>query len=205
MKKICLVNGSLRGRKASSHALLEELLPGFRGGEYVVTRLEMRAGRAATHAREAFQTMACSDAVILSFPLFAYSLPGGFIRFLEDFSRYLAEGMERYGGTRLYSIVNCGFPDPQVTGEAVRVVRNFCAATGLRYRFSVSVGCGPATLATRKVPVLNAKLKRALTAIIMDIEEGSCAEATDFLVAPSIPKGILLRVKESYEKRSGTM
>jgi multimeric flavodoxin WrbA len=205
MKKICMVNGSFRGGKASSLIFLKDLAAGMRGKDLSVEFYGMKTGPAAAHPEGTFRALACADALVFAFPLYVYCLSGGFVRFLEDFRGYLASGGERNRGTRIYAIVNCGFPEPRITKEAVRVIRNFSSRTGFDYRLAVSIGCGPATAMTRKLPFLNSKLKRAWARIIEDILDSNAGHTEDLLVEPAIPKSILLRVKESYERKSGIL
>ncbi len=196
MKKVCLINGSFRGDKASSLVFLEDFSARMKSSDFSVRRIGMKAGRAPVFPEEDFEAMARADALVLAFPLFVYCLSGGLLRFLEDFRAYLRKGGERKERTRLYSIVNCGFPDPRVAAEALRVVRNFCSRTALEYRFSVSIGCGPAVVATRKVPLLNRGLNRALAGIARDLLDGEVAQGVDLLVSPAIPKAVLIKIKD---------
>ena len=201
MKSVCLVNGSLRGRSASSLIFLNDLAARLVAPEFSSSLIGMTPGRSLPRPTRAFGAMACADAVVLAFPLFAYCLSGGFVRFLEDYLEYLdSEGGTR-SGTRLYAIVNCGYPDPRITVEALRVVRNFCARAGLEYRFSVAIGCGPAAVMTRKVPLLNRKINRAWRSIASDIESPGGGRE-DIFVRPGIPKAILLRIKDAYEDKA---
>ena len=192
MKKICMVNGSFRGGKASSLIFLKDLATGVRRVGLSVEFYGMKACREAVYPNDTFRALACADTLVLAFPLYVYCLSGGFIRFLEDFQAHLAKGGERNQETRIYAIVNCGFPEPRITKEAVRVIRNFSSRTGFDYRLSVSIGCGPANAMTRKLPFLDTKLKRAWARIIEDILDPKAGQAEDLLVEPAIPKSVHL-------------
>jgi len=81
-------------------------------------------------------------------------------------------------------------------------VKNFCARMGLRYRFSVAISSGPVTAMTMKAPLLNPRLKRAFAGIVADILHDGAGRQEDVFVKPIIPKPIILKIKEHYEKKS---
>ena len=58
------------------------------------------------------------------FPLFTYGIPGALMRLLEDFYHY-AKGNDNNKVTKVYIVVNCGFPRPEIMGELIRVMKNF--------------------------------------------------------------------------------
>ena len=92
-----------------------------------VVNVRVRAGACNPYASETFDMMAKVDAVVIAFPLFTYSIPGGLTRLLEDYLVHLASA-GRSTSTHVFAIVNCGFPDPMICREAMRVMRNFCSA-----------------------------------------------------------------------------
>lgn len=98
-------------------------------------------------------------------------------------------------------IVNCGFPRPHITGEAVRVVKNFCRRLSLNWRFAVCIGGGPVVVMTRRVPFLDLKLKKAYAEISSDIRGEDRGERDNYLIKPVIPEPILIRIKNYYEKK----
>ncbi len=202
MESVCLVNGSLRGRKATSVKLLDRMEAKLAKGELRIERVTVQPGVREHYPPEVLAVAYDADVIIIAFPLFSYSLPGALTAFLEDLSLH-ARACGPYGRrAKVFAIINCGFPDPRITREAVRVVKNFCARVGMRYRFSISLGTGPVTALTMRVPFLNRELKRAFTWIVADIAGGDLAEREDVLITPIIPKRALLRIKEHYEKKS---
>ena len=122
------------------------------------------------------------------------------MRLLEDFSAYAWSGAEHHCGARVYAIVNCGFPKPVIFNECVRVLRNFCRRLSLDWRFAVCISSGPVVVATRRVPFLDLKLKRALGAIATDLKSGGSAAGADYFIRPVVPAPICLMIKRQYEK-----
>ncbi len=205
MKRVCLLNGSLRGEKASSLAFLNEVAARMNVADFHIDRLAVRAGVHGRYPREALAAAADADVLVMAFPLFSYTLPGALTRFLEDFYAYAKAGEPYNRHAKVFAVINCGFPEPWIMQEAVRVVRNFCARLGLSYRFAIAIGTGPVTLMTMKVPFLNPRLKSAFTGLAKDVESDETARREDVFIKPVIPKVILLKIKEHYEKKSSTL
>jgi hypothetical protein len=205
MKTVCLLNGSLRGEKAASLAFLNVVAPKLRAAGFAVQRITVQAGGGGYASRESLGVMAGADAVVAAFPLFSYTLPGGLTAFLEDFASAVRGGGLRCTRAKVFAIINCGFPEPWIMKEAVRVVRNFCARLGLDYRFSVAIASGPVTVLTMKVPFVNPRLKRAFARIVEDIARDEAVTREDVFISPVIPKGIVIKVKEHYENKSPSL
>lgn len=85
------------------------------------------------------------------------------------------------------------------------MVRNFCARLGLSYRFAIAIAAGPVTVMTMKVPFLNLRLKKAFTDLVKDAGGDETARREDVFIKPIIPREILIKVKEHYEKKSPTL
>lgn len=202
MEKVCLLNGSLRGKKATSARLLDRIEARLAAGELRIERVAVQPGAREHYPPEVLAAVCDADVIIMAFPLFSYSLPGALTAFLEDLSLHARAGGPRGRRAKVFAIINCGFPDPRITREAVRVVKNFCARLGMSYRFSISLGSGPVTALTMRVPFLNRELKSAFARIVADIAGGDREEREDVLITPIIPKGALLRIKDLYERKS---
>ena len=200
MKRVCLVNGSLSGAKASSLTFLKRLSAEMTPALFQVDWVGVRPG--ASGSRETLAAMSTADAIVLAFPLFSYSLSGAVTELLEDFHVFAAKGGQYNPDAQVFAIVNCGFPEPWIMRESIRVVKNFCARMGLRYRFSVAISSGPVTAMTMKAPLLNPRLKRAFAGIVADILHDGAGRQEDVFVKPIIPKPIILKIKEHYEKKS---
>ncbi|MBN1191322.1 MAG: NAD(P)H-dependent oxidoreductase [Dehalococcoidales bacterium] len=201
MKNICFINGSLRGKEASSLAFLKAIDRRLGKDGYNREYVTVRARTEKDYPAETMQKIARADTLVLVFPLFSYGFPGALMRLLEDYYRYTQTGGEYKKGAGVYAVINCGFPRPEITGEAVRLVQAFCRKLELNWRFSVCIGSGPVAVVTGKVPLLGWKLNRAFAAIASDIRNGGVKGKKDILVRPVIPEFIILRIKARYEKK----
>lgn len=207
MKKICLVNGSLRGRKSSSLVFLENISARLPLSSYNIARVTVNAKVKGSYPEDMLKSIAQSDAVILVFPLFAYGLPGALMKLLEDFARYKESRCSISNQTRVYAVVNCGFPRPVINIEAVRVIKNFCRRLNLGWRFAVCIGTGPVVAATSRIPLLGRRLNKAFSAIVEDFgredKPGGSQDfrKNDYFIKPVLPEPVILAIKRQYEKK----
>lgn len=86
--RVCLVNGSLRGPKATSHRLLARLEGLLDPARVDIAHVSVRAKLPNGYPEETVASLHSADAVVLAFPLFSYCLPGAAIRLLEEWARY---------------------------------------------------------------------------------------------------------------------
>ena len=201
-KAVCLINGSLRGRKACSSAFLRDVSRRLPDSDFRKTFVTVEGTAADGYPVGTLRQMAEADALVFVFPLYAYGLPGALMRLLEDFDQYARSGNPHETEASVYVVVNCAFPRADLTtGEAIRVVRNFCRRLSLRWRFAVRIGTGPVVALTRRVPFLDRTLKRAFADIATDIGSGGREPRTDYVVRPIIPEPIIRRIKEYYENK----
>jgi hypothetical protein len=202
VKNVCLVNGSLRGRQASSLEFIKDVSSKLPDTEYVKTFLTVKAKVTNSYPENMLESMAHADAIIFVFPLHNYGLPGALMRLLEDYNKYIRTGKEYYKKTKVYVIVNCAFPRPADTcGEAIRVIQNFCRRFSLNWRFAICIGTGPVVAMTKKVPFLYPRLKRAYTEIALDIQSGDREKKRHYFIKPIIPEAIINMIKRYYEKK----
>jgi len=125
MKNICFINGSLRGKKASSLVFLNCISSMLAEAEFNTDIINVRVKAKERYSEELLKTISHADAIIMVYPLFTYGIPGSLMRLLEDFYLY-AKGKDNNKAAMVYIVVNCGFPRPEIMGELIRVMKNFC-------------------------------------------------------------------------------
>jgi hypothetical protein len=199
VKNICFINGSLRGREASSLVFLNFINRLLGNKELHKDILNVRVRENEGDREDRLRSIARADAIIMVFPLFTYGIPGALMRLLEDF--YVYAKRNGYNKAAVYMVANCGFPRPQIMGELIRVMKNFCRRLSFNWRFAVCIGGGPVAAMTVKVPLLNMKYQRAFAAIVADIENGDTEHKEDYFIKPLIPEPIALWIKARYEKK----
>ncbi|MCX6093363.1 MAG: hypothetical protein NTY63_00865 [Candidatus Bipolaricaulota bacterium] len=196
--RVCLVNGSLRGQKATSCRLLDRLSRLLDTSQVDVTRVSARARLAQSYPEEDLAALDGADAVVFAFPLFAYCLSGAAIRLLEEWARF-ARSRPATKRARVYAIVNCASALPEINAEAIRVVKHFCARLGLEWRFAVAIGGGPIVVMTAPIDL---KLRRALRSIAADIQTGSREPMGDVFIRPMLPRILMDTVRQHLDRKA---
>lgn len=133
----------------------------------------------------AFDLMQEADAIVMIFPLYFFCLPAMLTRFLQDFA------VQRPMATKasaVYAIVNCGFPEPEINQEAMRVVEIFARRTGRSFGGGVMIGCGGMVLGAQGAPFM-----RTVMASIDDLfarvkREAAVQDLIEVPIAVVVPK-----------------
>lgn len=175
-QKVVLIQASPKiGEPSSSEFLasLQELR--MKEADLSVTRLDVRQSLTKKATASAFQTMLEADAIVLTFPLYFFCLPGMLTRFLLDYHKFYLQQPVKPGYIRIYAVVNCGFPEAFINEEAIRVVKSFAGKINADFRFGVMVGGGGMLLGTKDAPFMKktlAVLNDAFQSIAEDIANG---------------------------------
>jgi hypothetical protein len=192
------INGSLRGRKATTTSLLKALERELGSSAVEAMNLQIRARPDGGFTMESFVILKGAKAIVIAFPLFVYCLPGALMAFMENW--YLAVSREGRAGmkTRVYAIVNSGHAEPEINTEAIRVIANFCRRTGFDFRFAIAVGCGPLVKATIDVPLIGSKARKAIASMASDIVHSDDAVHGTILVRPPLPKRLIFWIRDTF-------
>jgi hypothetical protein len=201
VKRICFINGSLRGEAASSLRFLQGLDRLLGDKEFEKPIITVKAMMPGAYPEEMLKMMGSAHALVVAFPLFSYSLPGALMRLLEDYNAYAKQNVSR-SVTRAYAIVNCAFAAPEINAEAIRVMRNFCRSAGLEWRFALSIGCGPLAALTSGIPLLNMRIRKGFREISEDIRRDGSEARETFMVKPLISKAILIAIRDRMERKA---
>lgn len=202
MKNICLINGSLRGKKATSLAFLNALAIRLTDNEFKKTVMTVKAGVQGNYSVDTLKQMAFADAIVFVFPLYAYGLPGALMRLLEDYFHYVKENKESKKNAKVYIIINCGYPRAEkVCEEAIRVCQSFCNKVSLDFRFAVCIGTGPIVALTQNIPFLDGKLKKAYKKIVSDITDHNRNDLGNYFIRPILSEKIIAMIKHHFEKK----
>jgi len=190
MKNICLLNGSPKGKNGVSLHFLEKLNQSIDSKKYTTTFINAKGSRLEAD----FKIIENADVLVISFPLYIYCLPGMLMRYLEDYSQYVNSKEKSEKTTEVYAIVNCGFPNPEICNNALRVIKNFCQRTNLHWRFGIAVGMGGILAAGKNsflINKLSSTVYRSIGKIKKDIEKPDEGRKEDYYVSPHISKGLV--------------
>ncbi|OHD10257.1 MAG: hypothetical protein A2086_00655 [Spirochaetes bacterium GWD1_27_9] len=200
MKKICFINGSLRGEKASSLIFINEI--NFLLGdkeyqkEFITVKLRVDQG----YSTEILDKIRESDVIIIAFPLFSYCLPGGLMRLLEEYYLYIKNlGINENANKHVYAIVNSGYHNPKINDESICVIKNFCNRLNLIFRFAIQIGCGPVTIMTK---FIDFKYKKAFKTLANDINNNGIEQTDNIYITPILPKILMDTIRLQLDKNA---
>ena len=137
---------------------------------------------------DAFASLQDADAIVLIFPLYFFCMPAMLTRFLQDFA---AKEPKAAKDCAVYALVNCGFPEPEINLEAMRVVEQFARQTGRSYGGGVMIGCGGMLLGAPGAPFMHDVMEQinALFARMdADLSHTASIEPKIVAAAPKFPR-----------------
>ena len=195
MPKVVLIDASPRHERTTcSSALAERAAAAFSGGLFETQTIHVRQSL-QNGPEPDFASMWQADALILIFPLYFFSLPGLLMRFLQDYAAFCRARGGQKPGTRVYAVVNCGFPEPGINAEAVSVIRCFSRRIGAQFGFGVMLGGGPMWAAAQGAPPVQkaaAVLDAGFARMAGDVTGGLAAPAGDIQVSLPFPRRLYL-------------
>jgi len=195
MKNIVFINGSPKEEPSASRHLIDMAAPRFDGAHSNKIIIDVNKSMENQTASKDFEVILNADAVILSFPLYMFTLPGMLMKYLEDYHEfYIHKGMPE-NRTMVYAIVNSGYPEPDIGLEAVRVIRSFCQHVNADFRFGVLVGGGPLILSMGNSSAIKKTLNglnEAISTIADDIEKHDIQNIDNFTIPISFPRRLYL-------------
>ena len=191
MKNIVLISASPKINEQSvSKEFLDMASSRIDEGIFNKTFIDVRKSMTNHQLPEAFEVLSTADVIIISFPLYVFCLPGILIRFLQDYYNYYTDNGNVRNKTKVYAIVNCGFPEPEINLEAVRVIQSFSRHINGEFRFGVLIGGGPMMIAAKDAPFMKKpvqKLSNALSSIAEDIKQEYVAKMDHIYIGANFP------------------
>ncbi|HZK86219.1 MAG TPA: flavodoxin [Desulfosporosinus sp.] len=172
MKNIVLISASPKINEQSVSKEFLDMAASHINGDVCKTFIDVRNSISAHKLLEDFETLLKADVLIISFPLYVFCMPGMLTRFLADYyNYYTASGIVK-NKVKVYAIVNCGFPEPEINLEAVRVIKSFSQHINAEFRFGLLIGGGPMMISAKNAPFMKKavqKLHDAFSSIETDI------------------------------------
>lgn len=193
LKKVVLINGSPKPGNDKSVSeffmnMQENYLKAAGAQTYLVNaRDSILKGK----ENEDFEQINQADAIIITFPLYVFCLPGVLMRYLQDYYEILSKEKLSRKDMKVYTVVNCGFPESDINEEAVRVVQSFSRQIGADFRFGVMIGAGGMLLGALEAPFMQktkASLENAFRIITDDIMKTEQAAPGNIQIAAGIPR-----------------
>lgn len=182
-------------REESSSNLLAQMAGNILKGPGITqTFIDVRQSITQHQTHRDFESLAKADAVIIVFPLYIFCLPGILMRFLEDYYHYAVEHNNSCS-PKIYAVVNCGFPEPGINLEAVRVIKSFSRHIHAHFRFGILIGGGGMLLEAKDASFMKKNfhhLNQAFFKIIQDLLKDNLEEAENINIKMNVPRRLYL-------------
>ncbi len=156
-----------------------------------VYRVDVRKSLSKGGTQADFEAMLEADALVFTFPLYIFCLPGILMRFLQDYDQFRMQHIDRAREAKVYAVVNCGFPEADINEEAVRVIRSFSRKIGAFFRFGVLIGGGTMVVEAKDAPFMKkttAKLLGTFDLMVEDILTDSRAPLEAISIQANFPR-----------------
>jgi multimeric flavodoxin WrbA len=157
--------------------------------------IDVRQSIMKRRTEQDFIILSKADAIVIVFPLYVFCMPGILTRFLEDYYKYRCENKIPEANTKVYAVINCGFPESGINLEAARVIRSFSKHIGADFRFGVLIGGGGMILGAKDAPFMKktvAKLAEAFSAIAADVFNEGGEPPEDVYIEMKFPRRLYL-------------
>jgi multimeric flavodoxin WrbA len=189
-KKVVFVNGSPRAEAQTASASFIARAAGlFDDSLYEKETIQVRKV-SQPEEEKVFDKIKTADAVIFVFPLYVFCLPGLLTGFLRDYADFVKTTAQGQNSPFVYTVINCGFPEPYINTEAAGVIKSFCRHTGMKFRSSILIGGGVMITNAEKAPPVKKtlqKLDAAFLAMTDDIQTAGTEPPKDVLLKANFP------------------
>jgi putative NADPH-quinone reductase len=191
-KRFVVISASPRTDEASTSEFLAVMgAQRMKENGAEIYRVNVRRSLARKLTETDFAAMLRADALVLIFPLYFFCLPGLLMRFLEDYYKYYEQHKENSKAAKVYAVINCGFPEPDINAEAARVIESFSEKTGGSFRFSVLIGGGGMLQSAKDAPFMKktlAAIKGSFGLMAEDTFKNENKPIRDILVSIRFPR-----------------
>lgn len=144
MKQIVLLNLSPRGKAASSLKFLDtikDFIEAQNNNQKIDTYSYRFVMNNENKCHELFAQLASCDDCVIAFPLYVDTAPAIAQHFMENYYQYFMENKPNKPHN-LYTIVNCGFPEPEQNHVALEIINHFAKRTLFTNVYRLGIGMG---------------------------------------------------------------
>jgi multimeric flavodoxin WrbA len=183
IKRVVLISASPKASEKSTSGLLTAMLEEtMKTAGLDVSRVDVRKSLLKGQTEAGFAAMLHADALVVTFPLYIFCLPGILMRFLQDYDAFRSKRPDNAGEKRVYTVVNCGFAEADINQEAVRVIQSFSRKTNTLFRFGIMIGGGGMLQEAKDAPFMRktlAVLNGAFKMMAEDIQNSIATPVKD--------------------------
>lgn len=174
---ISIINGSPKSGKSTSGLLIKYLLQEMGECNAQVFKCALQTTELAK--------IACSDVLVLVFPLYVDSIPSQLLQLLI----ILEELKNLNHDMMVYCIVNNGFFEGTQNYIAIQQIKNWCAAANLNWGQGVGIGAGEMLSFTVNIPLKhgpNKNIGYAISSLAANLRYKKSGK--DSFVSPNWPR-----------------
>jgi len=196
MRNIVLIDGSPKVNEPSTSKYLVDAIGGqIHEAAAHKTFINVRQSIKKHKTPDDFAVIAQADAIIVVFPLYIFCMPGILTRYLEDYYKYYLEHQQTAKKPKVYAVVNCGFPEPGINLEAVRVIRSFSQHISGQFRCGVLIGGGAMLREAANAPFMKKTMKSlndAFAVLIGDMASENLKDIDNINISMNFPRRLYM-------------
>lgn len=197
IKNVVLINGSPKMSLTSASNFLNNFGEGFMRSETLqISRVNVRSSLTHKTWDKDFEVMLKADALVFTFPLYIFCLPGMMMGFLQDYDAFLSKNNHSSRKAKTYAIVNCGFPEAGINSDAVEIIRCFSKRIGADFRFGILLGGGGMLVEdTKDAPFMKktfTALEGGFRLMAQDIQDSLTGPLENISIEISFPRKLYL-------------
>ena len=144
--KVILINGSQKVGESNSGIILDMLNNLIKEKHEV----EIYNSGISLFTDETFKKIVSGDVIVLVFPLFVYSVPSHTLKMLIELENIIK--LEKKNNLIVYTIINCGFFEGEQNNAALKIIRNWCDKSGVKFGGGIGQGAGEMLGRTKDIP-----------------------------------------------------
>ncbi|NMB19370.1 MAG: NAD(P)H-dependent oxidoreductase [Firmicutes bacterium] len=198
VEKIALVNGSPKGEKSASRAILSLISQSLPEEQYALSYFSLKTPQVDSDIAEQILE---HSILLIAFPLYVDGVPSHMLRWLMELERTsrAAEGEKPV----VYALINCGFYEAEQNKVVLEILRNWCAKSNFRWGQGMAIGAGGVIGGLQHVPLGKWPLRRLGQAMgVMGESIRGTETAPDIFVSPDFPRIAYKLVAEFGWRRS---
>jgi multimeric flavodoxin WrbA len=194
--RMVLINSSPKiSNESVSNFLLTLAKNQMPAGRLQLSEINVRQSFSTKQTAGDFGKMLGADALLFAFPLYFFCLPGMLMRFLQDYQQFLSQQDSKTKATRIFAAVNCGFPEPQINEEAIKVMDSFSHKIGAEFRLGIMLGSGGMIIGAQNAPFMKKtmdKLNEAFKSIGEDVLNRGQLPLENVYISANFPRRLYL-------------
>lgn len=187
MSDLVFLNGSPKIKHSTSKFIIDQILSIIGEGETYRALEISNIEKEAQFSKEVLS----AKALVIVFPLYVDSIPASLLRILELLEKEAKNNPNP--DLRVYTVINCGFFEPNHNLVALDMMRNFCLKCGFAWQYGIGIGGGGYFSSVKDFkhgPSSN--IYRILLDLCKNIKAPTLNPLGNILTSPKIPRSVYI-------------